>query len=66
MAFSTLPKAADVVAMSITMGGSSRAGKATAIGLVPSRRCAPHSGATMLVVFVMAKPIRSRLSASSG
>ena len=40
-------------------------GMPTAIGLVPSRRSAPHSGATMLVVFVIEKPIRSRLSACS-
>jgi len=40
----TLPKAATVVAMSSTIGGSSPAGMATAIGLVDSSISTPPQG----------------------
>ena len=49
-----------LVAMSMTIGGSSLPGKAIAIGLVPSIRSADPTGATSLVEFVMAQPMRSR------
>ena len=46
----TLPKAATVGAMSSTIGGSSPAGIAIAIGLVPSRfSIAPHGGRWLLL-----------------
>jgi hypothetical protein len=53
------------VARSITIGGSSRPGKAIAIGFVPSMRSAPQSGATSLVELVIDQPISSRSRARS-
>ena len=41
-------------------------GNAMAIGFVPSIRSAPHSGATSLVVFVIAQPIKSASNAFKG
>jgi hypothetical protein len=46
----TLPYAATVVAMSRTMGGSSPAGTATAIGLVDSSMSSPPHGGRWLAL----------------
>src|SRR6267143_92846 len=45
--------------------GSSLPGRASAMGLGPSMRSAPHNGATSMVEFVIAQPIRSRSRALS-
>jgi hypothetical protein len=55
-----LPYAAAQVARSTTSGGSAPHGNAIAIGLVPSMRSAPNSGATSLVEFVIAQPMCAR------
>ena len=52
--------------MSMTMGGSFKPGNAMAIGFVPSILSAPQSGATSLVVLVIAQPIKSLSSAFNG
>jgi len=62
---SIFPQGTTEVAKSMTTGllTPSVPGKATAIGLVPSMRCLPHSGATTAELVVMEKPIWSRSTA---